>query len=86
MVPAATGAGGAGFGGPPTTSGEYSPPPKQNRTGLYVGLTIGALVLIGLILFFVGSSMGKSVVKVSVPDVTRKSVTDATNALSAEGF
>jgi len=86
MVPAATGAGGAGFGGPPTTSGEYSPPPKQNRTGLYVGLTIGALVLIGLILFFVGSSMGKSVVKVSVPDVTSKSVTDATNALSAEGF
>lgn len=86
MVPAATGAGGAGFGGPPTTSGEYSPPPKQNRTGLYVGLTIGALVLIALILFFVGSSMGKSVVKVSVPDVTSKNVTDATNALSTAGF
>jgi len=86
MVPAATGAGGAGIGGPPTTSGEYSPPPKQNRTGLYVGLTIGALVLIALILFFVGSSMGKSVVKVSVPDVTSKNVTDATNALSTAGF
>ncbi len=86
MVPAATGAGGAGFGGPPTTSGEYMPPPKQNRTGLYVGLTIGALVLIALILFFVGSSMGKSVVKVPVPDVTSKNVTDATNALSTAGF
>ena len=86
MVPAATGAGGAGFGGPPTTLGEYSPPPKQNRTGLYVGLTIGALVLIALILFFVGSSMGKSVVKVPVPDVTSKNVTDATNALSTAGF
>ncbi|MBJ7306560.1 MAG: Stk1 family PASTA domain-containing Ser/Thr kinase [Acidimicrobiia bacterium] len=86
MVPAATGAGGAGFGGPPTTSGEYMPPPKQNRTGLYVGLTIGALVLIALILFFVGSSMGKSVVKVPVPDVTSKNVTDATNALSSAGF
>lgn len=30
--------------------------------------------------------MGKSVVKVSVPDVTSKNVTDATNALSTAGF
>jgi serine/threonine-protein kinase len=87
MVPAASGAGGgAGFGGPPTTGGNYSTPPEKNRTGLYVGLTIGALVLIGLILFFVGSSMGKSTEQVAVPDVTTKSQTDATNALQTAGF
>jgi len=61
-------------------------PPEKSRTGLYVGLTIGALVLIGLILFFVGSSMGKSTEKVTVPDVTSKDVTDATNTLSGAGF
>ena len=87
MVPATSGAGGgAGFGGPPTTGGNYSTPPEKNRTGLYVGLTIGALVLIGLILFFVGSSMGKSTEQVAVPDVTTKSQTDATNALQTAGF
>jgi len=87
MVPAAAGAGGgAGFGGPPTTGGNYAAPPEKSRTGLYVGLTIGALVLIGLILFFVGSSMGKSTEKVAVPDVTTKDVTDATNTLSSAGF
>ena len=87
MVPAASGAaGGANFGGPPTTGGNYAVPPEKKRTGLYVGLTIGALVLIGLILFFVGSSMGKSTEKVSVPDVTTKDVTDATNTLSTAGF
>ncbi|MEX1217409.1 MAG: Stk1 family PASTA domain-containing Ser/Thr kinase [Acidimicrobiales bacterium] len=85
MVPAASGAGG-GFGGPPTTGGAYGSPPEKNRTGLYVGLTIGALILIGLILFFVGSSMGKSTEQVAVPDVTTKAVTDATNTLSAAGF
>ena len=86
MVPAASGAGGAGFGGPPTTGGNYASPPEKSRTGLYVGLTIGALVLIGLILFFVGSSMGKSTEKIAVPDVTTKSQTDATNALQTAGF
>ena len=87
MVPAASGAGGgAGFGGPPTSGGNYSSPPEKSRTGLYVGLTIGALVLIGLILFFVGSSMGKSTEQVAVPDVTTKSQTDATNALQTAGF
>ncbi|CAB4660775.1 unannotated protein [freshwater metagenome] len=87
MVPATSGAGGgAGFGGPPTTGGNYSTPPEKNRTGLYVGLTIGALILIGLILFFVGSSMGKSTEQVAVPDVTTKSQTDATNALQTAGF
>lgn len=87
MVPAAAGAaGGAGFGGPPTTAGSYNAPPEKSRTGLYVGLTIGALVLIGLILFFVGSSMGKSAEKVTVPDVTTKSQTDATNTLQGAGF
>jgi serine/threonine-protein kinase len=87
MVPATSGAGGgAGFGGPPTTGGNYSTPPEKNRTGLYVGLTIGALVLIGLILFFVGSSMGKSTEQVAVPDVTTKSQTDATNTLQTAGF
>ena len=87
MVPAASGAGGgAGFGGPPASGGNYSSPPEKSRTGLYVGLTIGALVLIGLILFFVGSSMGKSTEQVAVPDVTTKSQTDATNALQTAGF
>jgi serine/threonine-protein kinase len=87
MVPAASGAGGGdGFGGPPTTGGNYASPPEKSRTGLYVGLTIGALVLIGLILFFVGSSMGKSTEQVAVPDVTTKSQTDATNALQSAGF
>jgi len=87
MVPAASGAGGGGgFGGPPTSGGNYSSPPEKSRTGLYVGLTIGALVLIGLILFFVGSSMGKSTEQVAVPDVTTKSQTDATNALQTAGF
>lgn len=87
MVPATSGAGGgAGFGGPPTTGGNYSTPPEKNRTGLYVGLTIGVLILIGLILFFVGSSMGKSTEQVAVPDVTTKSQTDATNALQTAGF
>lgn len=86
MVPAASGAGGDGFGGPPTTSGSYATPPEKKRTGLYVGLTIGALVLIGLILFFVGSSMGKSAEQVTVPDVTTKDVTEATNTLSSAGF
>ncbi len=85
MVPAAAG-GGGGFGGPPTTGGNYASPPEKKRTGLYVGLTIGALVLIGLILFFVGSNMGKSVEKVTVPDVTAKDVTEATNTLSSAGF
>jgi len=87
MVPAASGAGGGdGFGGPPTTGGNYASPPEKSRTGLYVGLTIGALILIGLILFFVGSSMGKSTEQVAVPDVTTKSQTDATNALQTAGF
>ena len=87
VVPAASGAGGgAGFGGPPASGGNYSSPPEKSRTGLYVGLTIGALVLIGLILFFVGSSMGKSTEQVTVPDVTTKSQTDATNALQTAGF
>lgn len=87
MVPAASGTGGgAGFGGPPTSGGNYASPPEKSRTGLYVGLTIGALILIGLILFFVGSSMGKSTEQVAVPDVTTKSQTDATNALQTAGF
>ena len=87
MVPAAAGAsGGGGAVGPPTTSGAYVPPPEKKRTGLYVGLTIGALVIIAAVLFFVGSSMGKSTEKVTVPDVTTKDVTDATNTLSAAGF
>ena len=87
MVPAAAGAsGGGGAVGPPTTSGAYVSPPEKKRTGLYVGLTIGALVIIAAILFFVGSSMGKSTEKVTVPDVTTKDVTDATNTLSAAGF
>ena len=87
MVPAASGAGGgAGFGGPPASGGNHASPPEKSRTGLYVGLTIGALVLIGLILFFVGSSMGKSTEQVAVPDVTTKSQTDATNALQTAGF
>lgn len=87
MVPAASGAGGgAGYGGPPTTGGNYASPPEKSRTGLYVGLTIGALILIGLVLFFVGSNMGKSTEQVAVPDVTTKSQTDATNALQTAGF
>jgi len=85
MVPAASG-GGDGFGGPPTTAGNYAMPPEKSLTGLYVGLPIGAIVLIVLILFFVGSSMGKSTEKVTVPDVTSKDVTDATNTLSGAGF
>ena len=85
-VPAAAGAGGAA-GGPPTMANNYvPPPPEKKRTGLYVGLVVGALVLIGLILFFVGSSMGKSSAKVDVPDVVGQTVTDATNTLSSAGF
>lgn len=86
IVPAASGAGGDGFGGPPTSGGGYAMPPEKKRTGLYVGLTIGALVLIGLILFFVGSNMGKTTEKVTVPDVTTLDVTAATNKLSEAGF
>lgn len=86
MVPTTSGAGGDGYGGPPTTMGNYATPPEKKRTGLYVGLTIGALVLIGVILFLVGSNMGKTTEKVLVPDVTTKDVTDATNTLSAAGF
>ena len=84
-VPAASGAGGAA-GGPPTMANTYVPPPEQKRTGLYVGIVVGVLVLIGIILFFVGSSMGKSAEKVGVPDVTGQNVTDATNNLSTAGF
>ena len=84
-VPAASGAGGAA-GGPPTMANTYVPPPEQKRTGLYVGIVVGVLVLIGIILFFVGSSMGKSAEKVDVPDVVGQTVTDATNNLSTAGF
>ena len=85
-VPAASAGAGGSSGGPPTMANTYVPPPEQKRTGLYVGIVVGVLVLIGLILFFVGSNMGKSAAKVDVPDVTGQTVTDATNTLSGAGF
>jgi beta-lactam-binding protein with PASTA domain len=88
MVPATGAAGGAGGGngGPPTTANDYVGPPEKKRTGLYVALVIAALAIIAIILFFVGSNMGKTTAKVTVPDVTTKDVTEATNTLSQAGF
>ena len=90
MVPAAGSAGGSGGGIGPIDGlggpGGYAGPPQNKRTGLWVALVVLALIVIGGVLFFVGSSMGKSTEKVTVPDVTQKDVTDATNTLSAAGF
>ena len=90
MVPAAASAGGSGGGIGPIDGlggpGGYAGPPQNKRTGLWVALVVLALIVIGGVLFFVGSSMGKSTEKVTVPDVTQKDVTDATNTLSAAGF
>jgi len=90
VVPAAAGGGGGagnfgpvnGLGGP----GGYAGPPENRRTGLWVALIVLGLLVVGGILFIVGSSMGGSGEKVLVPDVTQKDVTDATNTLSAAGF
>ena len=87
MVPAAAAAGaGAGQSGPPTTANNYVGPPEKKRTGMWVAIILGVLAVIALVLFFVGSSMGKSAEKATVPDVTGKSSTDATNELSGAGF
>lgn len=89
MIPAAT-------GGPPTGTvgpidglggpGGYAGPPPNRRTGLWVALVVLALVVIGGVLFFIGSSMGKETEKVAVPNVLQNDATTATNTLSAAGF
>ena len=90
VVPAASGGGAStgsvgpidGLGGP----GGYAGPPQNKRTGLWVALIVLALIVIGGVLFFVGSNMGKSAEKIDVPDVTTLDVTAATNKLSDAGF
>jgi serine/threonine-protein kinase len=77
---------GGGPLGPNTTALPQATPPDKNRTGLYVGLLVGLLVVIGGILLFVGSNMGKSTAQVEVPDVTGQNVVDATNNLRNQGF
>ncbi|CAB4616609.1 unannotated protein [freshwater metagenome] len=77
---------GGGPLGPDTTALPQATPPKKNRTGLYIGLLVGLLVVIGGILLFVGSNMGKSTAQVDVPDVTGQNVVDATNNLRNQGF
>lgn len=84
IVPAA--AGGAGVVGPPTTATQYVGPPERKRTGMWVAIVIAVLAVLGLLLFFIGSNMGKSTAKAEVPDVTNKSQVDATNTLTAANF
>ncbi|MBU6330101.1 MAG: Stk1 family PASTA domain-containing Ser/Thr kinase [Acidobacteria bacterium] len=80
------GAGGAGFGGPPTTALPYAQPPEKKRTGLYVGVLVAVLAIAGIALFFLANNLGKSTPQVDVPDVTGTNVVDATNTLRNAGF
>ncbi len=90
-VPAAAVAG--GVGGPtgpvdPVTGGvPYIPPPEdKKRTGLYVGLLVLLLVLVGAILFILGANIGKATPQVAVPDVQNRPVAEATAMLESSGF
>ena len=86
-IPAASmGGGGAYPPGPPTGSVPFGTPEPKRRNGLYIGLVVGALVIIGVVLLIIGSNMGQSVEQVDVPDVTGQSVTDASNNLRNAGF
>ena len=80
------GAGTTGPGTPPTGSTPYVPPPKQGRSGLFVALLVILLVLVGAILFFLGSRLGSSTSQVQVPSVVGMSQADAENALRNAGF
>jgi len=90
VVPA-TGLGGGGGGGIGPINGlggpgGYAGPPENRRTGLWVAGVIIGLLVIGGVLFLIGSSQGKPAEKVDVPDVTTLDATAATNKLSDAGF
>jgi eukaryotic-like serine/threonine-protein kinase len=75
----------------PVTPGQGSPayvPPddKPKRTGLYVGVLIVLLALLGAGLFFIGSRLDQPVQQKAVPDVVGLQVADAIVRLQDEGF
>ena len=76
-----------GPGTPPGGTPPYVPADEpQKRTGLYVALLLGGLVLVAIVLFFVGTQLNQPTKQVAVPDVVGIEVTDAVNRVQAAGF
>ena len=76
-----------GPGTPPGGTPPYVPADEpQKRTGLYVALLLGGLVLVALVLFFVGTQLNQPTKQVAVPDVVGIEVTDAQSRVEAAGF
>ena len=73
-------------GRPPATGAQRRAQRKRNNKGLFWGLAVLALILLGLAAWALMRDQSPNVTKVAVPDVVGEPFTDASTKLEAQNF